>query len=115
LRDLRGNCGETPFQRGLPYLDEDEEGLFVPGFRIAPDSDEAFSELKIRTCPVADSNKCASIVEAYHRHKSGFFDLSKTFPTPSLAVLEAFDILELHYKLLENRLHQRRIEEIKNG
>lgn len=85
------------------------------GYRVAPDSDELFSELKITTCPIADANRLASLMDAYTSHKKGLFDLSKVYPTPTIAVIEAFGIMELHHQLLENRLHKRRLEEINNG
>ena len=85
------------------------------GYRIAPDSDESYSDLKISTCPVADANMMSSIIESYHRHKSGLFDLSTTYPKPTVALLQAFDILDYNYKVLENRLHKRSLEEMKNG
>lgn len=99
----------------MPYLEEDDEGYYMMGFRIAPDSDESYSELKIRTCPVAVANKCSSLINAYNRHKQGLFDLKETYPNPSIALIEAFDILDYNHKLLENRIHKRQLEEMKNG
>jgi hypothetical protein len=51
----------------------DERGLFVPGYRVAPDCGEDFSDLEIRSCPVAGANKMAPIINAYNRHRSGLF------------------------------------------
>jgi hypothetical protein len=85
------------------------------GYRVAPDSDEIYSELKIRSCPVALANRCSTIVDAYYRHKQGLFDLSLTYPQPSVAILQAFDILDTNMKILENRLQKQRMEDIKNG
>lgn len=96
-------------------MDEDEEGFFVPGYRVCPDSDEIFADLKIRSCPIALSNRMSVFVESFSRHKQGFFDLSSTFPKPTVAVLEAFDTLDLHFRIFEQRLQKRSLEEIKNG
>lgn len=100
----------------MPYLEEDDDGsLFIMGYRIAPDSDESYSDLKIKRCPVAGANQCTPLLESYHRHKDGLFDLSSTYPNPSVALLQCFDILDYNYKLLENRIQKRKLEEMKNG
>jgi hypothetical protein len=64
----------------------DERGLFVPGYRVAPDCGEDFSDLEIRSCPVAGANRMAPIINAYNRHRSGLFNLSLSYPSPSCAV-----------------------------
>ena len=64
----------------------------MPGYRIAPDSGESFSELKVRSCPVALANRVAPIVQAYRRHRAGLFDLCRAYPQPSCAIVEAIDI-----------------------
>lgn len=65
----------------------------MPGYRVAPDCGEAFSEAKIRSCPVADANRAASIINAYSRHRHGLATIRDTFPSPSCAVIEAVDVL----------------------
>jgi len=92
LRRLRGNCGGS-FRAGLPQSQVDEVGRYVPGYRVAPDCGEAFSEAKIRSCPVADANRAASIINAYSRHRNGLATILDTFPAPSCAVIEAVDVL----------------------
>lgn len=92
LRRLRGNCGGA-FRAGLPQSQVDEVGRYVPGYRVAPDCGEAFSEAKIRSCPVADANRAASIINAYSRHRNGLATIRDTFPAPSCAVIEAVDVL----------------------
>jgi hypothetical protein len=114
LRQLRGNCG-GPFKRGLPHLDEDEQGLFIPAYRVAPDSDDAFSELKIRSCPVALANLATPIVNAFFSHVNGLFDIKTSYPSPSCAIVEAVDLLYYHHQLLKNRLHERQMSELNNG
>ena len=111
---MRGNCGGE-FQKGLPYLDEDEHGFFMPAYRVAPDSDEAYSELKIRSCPVALANLATPIVNAFFSHLNGLFDIKATFSNPTIAIVEAVDLLYYHHNLLKNRLHERQMSEINNG
>lgn len=112
---MRGNCGEGSFKKGLPYLEEDDEGLFVMGYRVAPDCGDDFAEEKIRTCPVALSNRVSPIVEAFFRHKNGTFPLEKFYPQPTIALLQAVDMLEYTQKALEKKLHDQHLQEIKNG
>ena len=81
----------------------DDDGPFVPGYRIAPDSGESFADLKIRACPVAAANTVAPIVQAYRRHRAGLFDLSRTYPTPSCAIVEGVDILHNSTEEAEHR------------
>lgn len=114
LRALRGSCG-GPFLNGLPQAQSDEAGLFVPGYRIAPDSGESFSEVKVRSCPVALANRAAPIVQAYRRHRAGLFDLSQTYPQPSCAIVEAIDILHSSTEEAEHRLRERTMREASHG
>lgn len=65
----------------------------MPGYRVAPDSGASFSDHKVRSCPVAGANRLASLVHAYARHRAGLTSLSEMFPTPSCALVEAFDVL----------------------
>jgi len=114
LRRLRGNCG-GPFIRGLPQVQEDDQGLYVPGYRVAPDCGEAYSDYKIRSCPVASSNKLASIVQAYHRHRAGLAKISDTYPSPSCALLEAVDVIHSQTEEAQYRAQARAMKEAKNG
>jgi hypothetical protein len=100
----------------LPYLETDDDGsVFVMGYRVAPDCGGSFAEEKIRRCPVALANKVSPIVEAYYRHKNGVLSLEKSYPNPTIALLQGIDVLEYNYKSLERKLHERHLEEIKNG
>ena len=106
LRAQRGSCGGA-FKQGLPQAQEDERGLFVPGYRVAPDSGEAFSELEIRSCPVATSNQMASLVIAYRRHKADLFPINTTYPNPTCAIVDALDVINNHSELAQLRAQER--------
>ena len=106
LRAQRGSCGGA-FKQGLPQAQEDERGLFVPGYRVAPDSGEAFSELEIRSCPVATSNQMASLVIAYRRHKADLFPINSTYPNPTCAIVDALDVINNHSELAQLRAQER--------
>ena len=93
----------------------DERGLFVPGYRVAPDCGEEFSDLKIRSCPVAGANKMAPIINAYNRHRSGLFNLNLSYPKPSCAVVEAMDILHNNRESAHYRAQERALKESSNG
>ena len=114
LRKLRGNCG-GPFQQGLPQAQRDELGLFLPGYRVAPDCGENYSELKIRSCPVASSNRLASIIQAYHRHRAGLAKITHTYPNPTCALLEAVDVLHSNTEEAHLRSQERAMKEAHNG
>ena len=93
----------------------DERGLFVAGYRVAPDCGEEFSDLEIRSCPVAGANKMAPIINAYNRHRSGLFNLSLSYPKPSCAVVEAMDILHNNRESAHYRAQERALKESSNG
>jgi len=93
----------------------DERGLFVAGYRVAPDCGEEFSDLEIRSCPVAGANKMAPIINAYNRHRSGLFNLSLSYPSPSCAVVEAMDILHNNRESAHYRAQERALKESSNG
>ena len=114
LRELRGNCG-GPFREGLPLAQRDERGLYVPGYRVAPDSGEEFSDMLVRSCPVAGANRLASIISAYQRHRSGLYSIHTSHPSPSCALVEAVDVLHYHTEAAHNRAHKRAIEEARHG
>ena len=114
LRELRGSCG-GPFLDGLPAVQRDERGLYVPGYRVAPDSGEEFSDMEIRSCPVAGANRMASIISAYQRHRSGLYPISTSHPSPSCALVEAVDTLHYHTESAHRRAQQRAIEEARHG
>ena len=89
----------------------DERGLFVPGYRVAPDCGEDFSDLEIRSCPVAGANRMAPIINAYNRHRAGLFNLSLSYPSPSCAVVEAMDVLHNNRESANYRAQLRAMKE----
>ena len=93
----------------------DEHGLFMPGYRVAPDCGEEFSDLEIRSCPVAGANRMAPIINAYNRHRSGLFSLSLSYPKPSCAVVEAMDILHNNRESAHYRAQERALKESQHG
>jgi hypothetical protein len=99
----------------LPQAQKDEQGLFIAGYRIAPDCGEAFSELKVRTCPIAQANKLASIIQAYQRHRAGLAKIIHTYPNPSCALLEAVDVLHSNTEEAQYRAQERAMKEAKHG
>jgi hypothetical protein len=100
LRELRGNCGGT-LKRGLPCLEEDDKGLYIPGYRVVPGSNENYSDQKIRSCPVALANLVSPIVSSFHKHKKGIITLKDMYENPSCAVVDAFEMLEYEYEALK--------------
>ena len=113
MRRLRGNCG-GPFLDGLPLSDTDERGRFIPGYRVAPNCGEFFSDLKVRSCPIADMNRLAPIITAYHRHRKGLLTLTQSFQSPSCAIVEAYDILENNTEEMIRRSQEQQMKEFKN-
>lgn len=89
----------------------DERGLFIPGYRVAPDCGEDFSDLEIRSCPVAGANRMAPIINAYNRHRAGLFNLSLSYPFPSCAVVEAMDVLHNNRESANYRAQLRAMKE----
>lgn len=96
-------------------METDDDGNFVMGYRVAPDCGDAFSDEKIRRCPVALANKASPIVESYYRHKNGLYPLEKSYPNPTIALLQSIDLLEYNQKSLEMKLHEKHLQEMKNG
>jgi hypothetical protein len=116
LRAQRGNCGVSDFKKGLPYLEHDEAGPYVMGYRVAPNCDgETYGDIKIRRCPVAGANLVSNIVSDYWVHKKGLYSLEHTHPNPSIAFLDAISYYETTYSIYEARVQKQTIEEFKNG
>ena len=99
---------------GLPMAQRDDEGLFMPAYRVAPNCGEAFSDQKIRRCPIADANRLASVITAYHRHRQGLGSVESVFPRPTCAIVEALDVLHSNTEQMIAR-HQEQMMEAKNG
>ena len=64
------------------------------GYRVAPDSGESFSDLKIRSCPVADVNRLSPIVNAFNLHKNGVLDLKQIYNKPTIALIDCLNMLQ---------------------
>jgi len=99
----------------LPLVQKDQDGLYIPGYRIAPNCGQDYSDLKVRSCPVASMNKMASVITAFNRHQSGLIRLTEVFKSPSCAILESFDILDHNTKEMQSRLHDQQIKDLNHG
>lgn len=111
LRRQRGNCGGS-FKSSLPQVRKDDLGLYMPGYRIAPNSGEAYSDLKIRSCPIADMNRVASIVTNYGRIKSGLIKIDDIYPRPTCAIIESLEIIEYNQTQMTARQHEQALNEV---
>lgn len=111
LRRQRGNCGGS-FLSSLSQVRKDDLGLYMPGYRIAPNSGEAYSDLKIRSCPIADMNRVASIVTNYGRIKSGLIKIEDIYPRPTCAIIESLEIIEYNQTQMTARQHEQALNEV---
>ena len=111
LRRQRGNCGGS-FLPSLSQVRKDDLGLYMPGYRIAPNSGEAYSDLKIRSCPIADMNRVASIVTNYGRIKSGLIKIEDIYPRPTCAIIESLEIIEYNQTQMTARQHEQTLNEV---
>lgn len=114
LRRLRGNCGGT-FKKGLPQALTDEHGLYMPGYRVAPNSGEAYSDLKIRSCPISNMNRLALIVSNYSKIKNKLLSFSELYPHPTCAIVESIEILDYNHEQMNYRKHKQALEESSHG
>ena len=89
--------------------------MFVPGYRVAPNCGGGFSDLKVRSCPVADVNRAASIIEAYHRHRQGLTTIASSYPRPTCAIIEALDVLHHNTEELIMRQREQALQEAQHG
>lgn len=81
------------------------------GYRVAPDSGEDFSDLKIRSCPVADVNRIAPIVQTYNRHKSGLIQIRDVYPSPSVALIDCLETIDYNNRDAQRRATERAMKE----
>lgn len=81
------------------------------GYRVAPDSGEDFSDLKIRSCPVADVNRIAPIVQTYNRHKSGLIQIKDVYPSPSVALIDCLETIDYNNRDAQRRATERAMKE----
>jgi hypothetical protein len=87
----------------------------MPGYRIAPGSGENYSELKVRSCPVALANLIAPVVSSYNKHKKGILTLKDMYDNPSCAIVDAFELLDYEYESLKIFNHSQALKESSNG
>ena len=90
---------------------KDDEGVYVMGYRVAPDSGVDFSDLKIRSCPVADVNRIAPIVQTYNRHKAGLIQIRDVYASPSVALIDCLETIEYNIKEAQQRANDRAMKE----
>ena len=89
----------------------DEQGRYLMAYRIAPDCDGGWGEQKVRSCPVADANRLAPLLQAYQRQQAGLCSLSDLFEAPTCAVLDLFAELSAQNMLAQARMRKRAAEE----
>ena len=84
----------------------------MPGYRIAPNSGESYSDLKIRSCPIADMNQASSIVTNYNRIKTGLIKIDDIYPRPTCAIIESLEIIEYNQSEMITRQHEQALKEV---
>ena len=89
----------------------DEQGRYLMAYRIAPDCDGGWGEQKVRSCPVANANRLAPLLQAYQRQQAGLCSLSDLFEAPTCAVLDLFAELSAQNMLAQARMRKRAAEE----
>lgn len=87
----------------------------MPGYRIAPNSGEAYSDLKIRSCPISNMNRLALIVNNYSKIKNKLLSFSELYPHPTCAIVESIEILDYNHEQMLNRKHKQALEEANHG
>lgn len=93
----------------------DDEGRYVMGYRVAPDCGEGYSDYRVRHCPVADSNRLASVVQAYQRHRAGLAPITQSYPKPTCAIIEAVEVLHYNAEEASHRATERTMREAANN
>lgn len=111
---MRGNCGGA-FKQGLPQSQRDEQGIFIAGYRVAPNCGADFSEAKIRQCPISDANRLASVISVYHRHRQGLGQIESSYPRPTCAIIEALDTLHSATEEMIARKREQAMEAQQHG
>jgi len=99
----------------LPQSQKDNVGVFVPGYRVAPNSGESYSDLKIRSCPIANMNRVASVVQNYSRIKAGLIKIDDIYPSPTCAIIESLEIIEYNHSQMMQRQHDQSMTEAQHG
>jgi len=115
LRKQRGNCGAGSFRSGLPQSDSDSDGVYVMGYRVAPNCGAFYSELKIRSCPIADMHRMASVVRVYRDHRQGLYNIGTVYAEPSSALIDAISLLHSETEEMAHRDHEQQMKDLKHG
>ena len=87
------------------------QNVIVKGYRLAPDCGESMSELEFKSCPIAGYNKLAHVLIAYNNHKSELQSFSNRYPNPTIAVLDAVQVVQDTY----DEYTKRRLERERDG
>lgn len=106
---MRGNCGGS-FKKGLPQSLTDEQGVYMDGYRIAPNCGDFYSDLKIRNCPISNMNRLSSIIDNYQKFKKGMISIKDVYKNPTIAIIECFDLLDYN----QNEMIIRKNEQMKD-
>ena len=83
----------------------------MPGYRIAPNSGELYSDLKIRSCPISNANRLALIVSNYSKIKNNLMSFSQLYPWPTCAIVESIEILDYNHNQMIYRKQKQALEE----
>jgi len=105
LRTRRGDCGGR-FTNDVPH------GLNgrVPGYRIAPDSDEEFSEVMWDRCPVALSSSYGYVYQIYGALQVDGITLRDIISQPTTGLIDALAVIERSSRLAHRREIERHAE-----
>ena len=60
-------------------------------------------------------NRLAPIITAYHRHRKGILNLNQSFKSPSCAIVEAYDILDVNTEEMIRRSQEQKMKEFNDG
>jgi len=87
------------------------QDVIVKGYRLAPDCGESMSELEFKSCPIAGYNNLAHVLIAYNNHKSELQSFSTRYPNPTIAILDAVQVVQDTY----DEYTKRRLERERDG
>lgn len=97
---------------GLAQSRKDSNGkIYINGYRVAPNSGADYSELELYSCPVASMNQIAPIVQSYNRIKAGLVSIKDIYPSPTCAIIEAFEIIQYNHNEMIARQHEQQMKD----
>jgi hypothetical protein len=85
------------------------------GYRVAPNCGAFYSELKIRSCPIADMHRMASVVRVYRDHRQGLYNIGTVYAEPSSALIDAISLLHSETEEMAHRDHEQQMKDLKHG